>query len=300
MRSPAWLLRILAAALVSGAVAVHADDLPKRVKYVPPDGFAEYKWGDPRSRFTRLPAQPIGVGAAWMERKAKEKEFFCITSLNMPISGGTGAADGCDIVSMLQQARGQFEAGGTYVLSEYSLEGQGFRFGDADPVTLYPVVFQFCANWSGGKGKRTDMPQNFDEMNKFCGVRLLFETETLEQLKSLPRDHVTTYDRMLKKLMAKFGKPNGWMTHGRVVIETFDGNDPDDLADQKFTVWRWCPARDRGLKTECTASVTLTLNPATGKGTVLYSTPLLWEYAYARENFGFKGDRLFKMLHARK
>ena len=31
---------------------------------------------------------------------------------------------------------------------------------------------------------------------------------------------------------------------------------------------------------------------------MLYSTPLLWEYAYARENYGFKGDRLFKLLHA--
>jgi hypothetical protein len=35
-------------------------------------------------------------------------------------------------------------------------------------------------------------------------------------------------------------------------------------------------------------------------GTLLYSTPLLWEYAFARENNGFKGDRLFKLLHARK
>jgi hypothetical protein len=33
---------------------------------------------------------------------------------------------------------------------------------------------------------------------------------------------------------------------------------------------------------------------------VLYSTPKLWEYAYARENNGFKGDRLFKLLHAWK
>jgi hypothetical protein len=33
---------------------------------------------------------------------------------------------------------------------------------------------------------------------------------------------------------------------------------------------------------------------------VLYSTPLLWEFAYARENNGYKGDKLFKLLHARK
>ena len=70
--------------------------------------------------------------------------------------------------------------------------------------------------------------------------------------------------------------------------------------DRKFSIWRWCPARDRALHTDCTASVVLSLEPATGVGTVLYSTPLLWEFAYARENNGYKGDRLFKMLHARK
>ena len=43
----------------------------------------------------------------------------------------------------------------------------------------------------------------------------------------------------------------------------------------------------------------LSLEPTTGVGTVLYSTPLLWEFAYARENNGYKGDKLFKMLHAR-
>jgi hypothetical protein len=45
--------------------------------------------------------------------------------------------------------------------------------------------------------------------------------------------------------------------------------------------------------------VVLSLDPATGVGTVLYSTPLLWEFAYAREKNN-KGDRLYRMLHARK
>ncbi len=46
--------------------------------------------------------------------------------------------------------------------------------------------------------------------------------------------------------------------------------------------------------------MSLSIDPKTGVGTVLYATPLLWEYAYARENNGFKGDKLFKVLHARK
>jgi hypothetical protein len=295
MKSPAWLLHILAVLLVSGAVAVQADGAPKRVKYVPPDGFAGYKWGDLRSKFTELPEHPIGVGAAWMEQQPMNREFYCIQS-----TGPQGAAAGCDIQSMLLQARGRFAGGGTYVLSEYSVDDQGVRFGDADPVMLYPVVYQFCAKWGVGVSRRTKMPDKFDDMNKFCGMRMQFETETIAQLKALPRDHVTTYDLVLNKLMKKFGKPKGWLTRGRVVIEMSDGDDPGALADRTFAVWRWCPALDREMRPACTATVTLTLNPVTGKATILYSTPVLWEYAYAREWYGFKGDRLFKMLHARK
>ena len=65
-------------------------------------------------------------------------------------------------------------------------------------------------------------------------------------------------------------------------------------------MWRWCPARDRAFHTSCEASVTLTIDPKSGVGTVLYATPLLWEYAYARENNGFKGDKLYRVLHARR
>jgi hypothetical protein len=102
----------------------------------------------------------------------------------------------------------------------------------------------------------------------------------------------------VEKMLAKYGRPKGYLRRGRVLIETLEG-DSQDVADRKFSIWRWCPATGSGLKTECTASVVLSLDPATGVGTVLYSTPLLWEFAYAREHFGFKGDRLYRMLHAR-
>jgi hypothetical protein len=44
--------------------------------------------------------------------------------------------------------------------------------------------------------------------------------------------------------------------------------------------------------------VVLSLEPATGVATVLYSTPQLWQFAYVRENNGYKGDKLFRLLHA--
>ena len=163
-------------------------------------------------------------------------------------------------------------------------------------MILYPVVYQFCANWNAAK---LEVPPTFDELNKFCGVRMMFKSETREALRDLPADHVTNYDRVLEKLIAKFGRPDNFAWGGQVLIETMEG-DSTDRRERKFRIYRWCPARDRGLHTSCTASVVLSLEPTTGVGTVLYSTPLLWEYAYARQNYGFKGDKLFKMLHARK
>ena len=276
------------------AVAL-ADTAPKRMKYVPPEGFGRHKWGELRTSFDRLPDEPIGVGAAWMSPVEKETSFNCVPSAAPPPGQMSGAVEGCDFRAALATLRKKYEGGGFYVLSEYTIEDQGFRFGDANPVVLHPVVYQFCANWYDTK---REAPPKFDEMDKFCGMKLMFQSETREELKQLPGDHVTTYDRVLDKLLAKFGRPDGFMRRGQVVIETLEG-ESSDAGDRKFSIWRWCPARDRGLHTSCTASVVLSLDPATGVGTVLYSTPLLWEFAYARQNNGYKGDRLFKMLHAR-
>jgi hypothetical protein len=289
---------VLVAALVGLGVltAGYAADKAKRVKYVAPEGFADHQWDDLRSTFSRLPKQPIGVGAAFMLTIQKQEAFTCVPA--MPTGPITGAVEGCDFYATLQRLRTNFQGGGVYVLSEYTIEGQGFRFGDADPVVMHPVIYDFCANWPAGTRKRGVEPPNFDALDKFCGMRFMFESETREQLRTLPADHVTNYDRVLDKLLAKYGEPKGFLRRGRVLIETLDG-ESTDVNDRKFSIWRWCPAVGEGLKTNCKASVTLSLDPATGRGSVQYATPLLWEYAFARENNGFKGDRLYKLLHAR-
>ena len=294
------LLR-LSACLLAGSCIVALptaaiEESPKKIKYVAPDGFGGHKWGDLRSSFERLPAEPVGVGAAWMRPVEKHTEVTCVP-IASPGPTMSGAPGGCDFQATLLRYRKTFEGGGTYVLSEYSIEGQGFRFGDeAEGVVLHPVVYQFCANW--GQTKKHEAPPNFDSINKFCGMKFVFQSETREQLRKLPDEHVTTYDRILDKLIAKYGRPDGFRQRGKVVIETVEG-DSSDPADRKFGIWRWCPAKGNGLHTSCTASVVLSLDPVTGEGTVMYSTPPLWEFAYARENYGFKGDKLFRLLHAR-
>jgi hypothetical protein len=281
--------------LLAGSLAATADAKSKRVKYTPPDGFNGHRWGELRTSpgFAGLPVKPVGVGAAWMDPQLRDVMFNC-----MPSNSGLGLQMiGCDLSRTLDTVRARYEGGGFYVLSEYTDLEQGARFGSGEnSVLLYPVVYQFCANW---RGPKRDVPPNFDEENQFCGMRLMFKSETREELRKLPRDHETTYDRVLEKLIVKFGKPANFLKTGRVLIEAGDGVLPEQ-GDRKFNIWRWCPAADRALRTRCSASGVLARDPATGTGNVMYSTPLLWEYAFARQNYGFKGDPLFKMLHARK
>ena len=208
-----------------------------------------------------------------------------------------GPVPGCVFQSTFKTLHKTTEGGGFYVLSEYTVDGQGFRMGnEQDGVVLHPVIYQFCANWDETKKK---VPEYFASVNKFCGVRMVFQSESHEELAKLPADHVTVYDRMLEKLLAKYGQPDRFVRRGQVLIEN-----PDEAStpgvERQYSTWRWCPARATAFHTDCTASVTLTIEPVSGQSMVLYSTPLLWEYAFAREKNGYKGDWLYKILHARR
>jgi hypothetical protein len=285
----------LAALICASAAAADKPDRPR--KYVAPTGFASHEWGELRTKFDGLPQEPLGVGAAYILPKEKQGTFTCVPARP---SGGTmsGAIDGCDFQATLLRLRKEYEGGGFYVLSEYAVPDQGLRMGDEkDGVLLHPVVWQFCANWSSSV-KKKDAPPNFDDINQFCGMRLQFQSESREQLAKLPSDYVTVYDRMLKLLLAKYGEPGNYARRGKVVIETEEGETADN-SERKFSIYRWCPAGGDGFHTSCKASVVMSINPATGLGTVLYSTPLLWEYAYARDT-NHKGDKLYKLLQAKQ
>ncbi len=272
-------LAVLLGALCSTVAA--AEGKPARMKYVAPAGFAGYEWRATRASFSRLPAEPLKVSAAWMRGKQREPIWLC-TSYGY-----------CSVTDILNAMNPRREGGGFHVLSEYKIEDQGFRFHD-EGVLLYPAIYQFCAHWDSTQRVK---PDNFDALNQFCGMRLLFETESLSELRNLPQDHVTQYDRMLDELIAEYGKPAGFLKRGRVTIDTGEAEQPGH-ADRRFSTWRWCPARDRGLETSCDASVVLSIEPESGRGVVLISTPALWQYAYASQELA-QGDSLFSVMHAR-
>ncbi len=259
----------------------------QRVKYRPPEGFAGRLWGDARAKFERLPAEPLSVRAAWTRGRQRQPEMLCT-------GGAIGAT--CTISNMVDMVQGRYEGGGFHVLSEYKIEAQGFQFGNRG-VLLHPVVYQFCAHWDSTKRQP---PDNFDAINEFCGMRLLFGSESQAQLRELPEDHVTQYELVLRQLMIQYGKPSGFIKRGRVTIETIDeGDSMEPRRERKFSTWRWCPAKDRGLDAKCDASIVLSIEPESGRALVLYATPALWRYAYARQNGHAKGDPLFALMHAR-
>lgn len=284
----------LACLLAIAAAAQAADG--EAVRYVPPEGFDGHYWGEVRAAFHRLPEKPEGVGAAFMYIQEKQVNYSCQLTMWLPKFIDTWYPQ-CKYDETLRHPNKNLKLGGIYVMSEYLIDDQGFRYGDErDGVVLAPAFYQFCANWQGKYNRPP--PRNFDDLNRFCGMKFLFHSETLSELAHLPADHLTAYDRLLGKLMAKYGPPQGFKRKGRVFIDTMDDNSIDEAA-RSFRTWRWCPPIDvDGMSTACKASITLALDPFTGQGKLLFSTPVVWEFAFAREKYGFKGDVLYGVLHA--
>jgi hypothetical protein len=270
-------------------------------KYLPPDNFNGRNWGAPRSHFDRLPAQPETVSVAFSNGERSSIRGDCISVGDESVWRATDVQSPdskCNISSVLRNFRPNGDGSGFHALSEYVIEGQGFKFSKTG-VLMHPVVYEFCAHWEQRTNEKVTAPENLDELNRFCGVRLSFETEALSQLRDLPADHVTRYDLVLAELNSRYGKPAGSARRGRVDIEpTGDKADSSARPDRRFSTYRWCPAPYLGLESHCEVSIVLSLDPQLGRGMVLFATPALWQYAYARESSTPDPDSLFMLMHA--
>ena len=201
-----------------------ADEEPKRVKYVPPEGFAGHKWGELRSSSSGCRKQAdrrrrrVDAAAARNQRNSPA----------CPMSAGPrrGAVDGCDFQATLLRLRKNFEGGGFYVLSEYTIEGQGFRYRRRErrrgaASGDLPVLREL------GRRPNAKCRPSSTRSTSSAACACMFKSETREELRKLPADHVTNYDRVLEKLMAKFGRPDSFVRRGQVIIETLDGDSTD-------------------------------------------------------------------------
>ena len=288
--------------LAGGTLAVAGDS----AKYEAPDGFNGRQWGSPLAAFDKFGAEPLSVGAAWTRGKITDVSYNCVMTNPVMASAGDAQAstagggpqvaststETCDAANSRQRER--VEGGGFHVLMEHRVESQGFRYG-TEGVLMYPVVYQFCAKWDSVK---KDLPPDFNERVKFCGMRLMFKGETDEELAALKGDALTKYDRVLDALIDRFGRPFHFEKRGRVVIEAMDGEGTIIGGERQYKTWRWCPPADRALATSCAASIVLAYDAQKRWGYVFYSTPSVWQYAYARENGDFKGDDLYRLLYS--
>jgi len=280
-------------------VSVGAAEAPK---YQAPAGFGGKHWGDPLTGFEKfIDAEPFSMSGSWTRGKTTESDFQCITNAPVLPSAVEAQAAGGGLLSMPMEAcdltssnmRNKVEGRGFHVLVEHRNESQGFRYGGKDGVLLYPVIFQFCAKWDSLK---VEEPPNFKELVKFCGMRLMFKGESDEELATLPSGSQTRFDRVLDLLIEQFGRPERFEKRGRVEIEAAEGTAV--VGERRYRTARWCPPRDRDIATKCDASVVLAYDGVKRWGYVFYSTPAVWEYAFARENSGFKGEYIYRMLHA--
>jgi hypothetical protein len=259
----------------------------KKVRYHAPEGFAGHKWEQPWKEFDRLKRSPVTVQIAYSEGKVTRMDFMCSPSFSAQ------GMDPCDLQSALATMNQRVAGRGYQLFTEFVVDGQGFRYGSADTV-LYPVTYQFCASWKeGGKA-----PPDVMDRLKLCGVRMVFKSETYDQLKSLGPDHVTTYEHLLSDLIDKYGEPEGYSMFGHVTVRGAEGQFADPR-ERKFPTWRWCRPIDRDIAPKCAASITFGFNPESGNGVILYTTRPVWEFAYARQNSQRGGDPMYKFMHGK-
>ncbi len=259
----------------------------KKVRYRAPTGFAGYKWDQPFKSFDRLKQSPVTVQLAYSEGKVTRMDFMCSPSFS------SQGMDACDLQSALSTLHQRVSGRGYQLFTEFVVDGQGFRYGSANTV-LYPVTYQFCGSWrEGGKAP----PDVLDRL-KLCGVRMVFKSETYEELKALSPDHVTTYEHLLSDLIAQYGDPEGYSRFGHVTVKGAEGQ-YSDPHERTFQTWRWCRPIDRDIAPKCEASITFGFNPDSGNGAILFATRPVWEFAYARENSQRGGDPMYKFMHGK-
>jgi hypothetical protein len=239
--------------------------------YQQPDGFGGRKWGDALLSFDRLNVQPVGVDASFTDGGDVSPHFRCVQVGTEP----------CDLTATI--ARMPLRNPHAYILvSQHRVDNQGFRMAG---VTLHPVTHFFCARWREFLEKA---PPNVANDMRYCGIRLEFESENIEQLATLPADHVTPYQHVLRHMVRTHGRPYAYK--GQVHVESVD--DKTREARREFPRrYRWCTDYDSIFAPKCNVKISLTFDVETGKGSILMAAPLLHQFAASQrgESQGKRG-----------
>ncbi len=114
----------------------------KPVGYKAPTGFGGHSWGQRFTEFDRLNPSPVTLDVAYSQGVRTLVETLC-----PPVN--------CSMEQALNTLRQKVEGNGFQLLAEFVVPNQGFRYRETG-VLMYPVTYQFCAQWQGATSKAPD------------------------------------------------------------------------------------------------------------------------------------------------
>lgn len=279
------LLLLAALPAVSGAAPQATPSAPKY--YQQPDGWGSHRWGDPISSFNNLPlAEPLLVESSIGGAAVRRTDASLIWQDRCDQLPNNPCAFDAKAYRDLPTLKPRY-----HLVLQYRNEKQGFRAGYA---LLHPVTHFFCVSWID-RPKR--VPDDLGERLRYCGVRLDFQSETEEQLASLPEELVTTYEHVLRHLLRNYGPPVFY--RGRVIVRDADKPEPA-LRDFKAK-YRWCTDLDPVMAPKCDVRMSLRFDKATGVGSLLIAAPDLADFAASqRASDPKKNSALYEEIWGKK
>ena len=269
-----WLW--VAAACLTG-VASAAD-------YDPPAGFNGHAWQEPLQAFPGLVLYAANTATGFAGK---------VTDFRMQCTPDPPTSNTCNYLQTTMSQR--VEGAGSHAVAEY------YQRLDRNPwlgdgVSAVGVTYLYCA-----KGNGDHLPKPLQKSLALCGARAYFESDTDEVRDLMGPNHQTNLQRLMRKLVADHGVPPGYSLRGQVLLEELGSQSegkPFPEAGERMTAYRWCGLKldGRDMHPPCPATLTLLFDGSTGRGLVLYATPPLYDYAWARHDMGDTENELFVLL----
>jgi hypothetical protein len=253
--------------------------------YTPPRGFNDHVFGASLAQFDGIRMGSVST-ATGSRGKVTQFYFECTEA--------SRAQGRCD-PGGLQTIEGE----GSYAVGEYYFDTDRNPWADSG-VRLHAMTYLFCAQW----GTAT-VPGNVRERLHYCGNRIFYRSETAAQLARMPNGFVSNHDRVLKRLIAEHGLPQGYKREGSITL-LIEGDQAEPGEDARMSLedvqrLRWCgPSEaDTGLSPTCPATVTQVFDPGNGWGMIVYATRLMYEFAHARHALHDENNLLYVLLNGR-
>jgi hypothetical protein len=244
-----------------------------------PTGFNGHDWGE---QFADLPGIKL-----WHANTAQSAQ---VEPIERPFCPTTAGCDTTRLYGVQQTS----DLPNTFALAEYYLNV------DTNPwvssgVRLYTISYLYCDNQTG--------PYLRTPVKKYlhlCGARVIFRSETPDQLAQEDSGFQSNFDRLIRRLIADYGEPPGHEVHGKITIQSMSGDaviaTPAPIKPA-YVVYRWCPVVSDKRRPDCKATVTVEFEATHGEGTVLFATPELYDFANARHGIGDQKNDIYTLLY---